>query len=153
MDMGFTNKGIGTGADVERLMPLAEREAGALIEHAEIAALIGERGRRYQTVVQAWKARLEREKAILLQSERKKGYIIATADNRINHAGKELDGAARKLKRGCEVAARTDEKQLSTEGRRGRDHYLKTMGAMLQFHQIGKAELKAEMPEVRRIGA
>jgi hypothetical protein len=153
MIMGFVNKGIGTGADVERLMQLADRPAGSLIEHAEISAAIGnENGtKRYQTVVQAWKARLECERAILLQTERRKGYIIATADARINHAGMQLDGAARKLKRGCEIAVRTDVEQLTAEGRRGRDHYIKTIGAMLQFHQLGRAELKDEMPETKRL--
>lgn len=145
--------GVPTEPDVKALMQHYENvREGDIITHEDVSEILGQpvNSNRYLTVVGAFRRRLDRERNILLVAVPKVGYRVADPDLRVNVAGGKHKSGLRAIRRGGEIASRTERKRLSPEAARAADHLSKTASAILLAAATAAKELRYQDPKKLR---
>ena len=109
-------RGVPTEVDVKRLEDaFGIPSEDTLIDYGEIenALQLAKDSSRFETVLRAWRGKLEREYNLLMVSVRGQGIKAATPDTRVTWASKKLKQGRRAIVRGSGIAATTDANRLS----------------------------------------
>jgi len=137
-----------TAPDVDRLAAWDYTE-GRVIQHAEIEEAIGApRGTgRYQTVVDAWKRRMLRDRNIDLRSVPGEGYRVLPPGDRVTHGADLRHQAVRRARFGQRVLRGTDTARLTASERAVWDHEAKIGAAVIA---VGRTTMRQVTGEQKR---
>lgn len=119
--------GIPTGPDVDRLMQaFGVPQEGTVITWLEVEAAIGSNrdSSRFQTVLQAWRWRLEKENKVWLKTLKGVGVEVADPGKRLHQGGTWVRSGFRSLRRASGLAANTDRTRLTETQRQVREHQM-----------------------------
>lgn len=144
--------GVPTGLDVDALVvKFGVPAPGATILHEDIESVLhlGPTTSRFWSVTAAWRKRLHREHNLVLVGNRKGGFDVLRASERITHAVSRMQQGARIIRKGAEIAAATDRGDLNAEERRVADHAVQ-LGAQINGVMATAAKALPSLPEAKQ---
>lgn len=130
-----------TQPEVEKLLAEITPIPGAIIQHDEIEAVIGQEHRtsRYRTITSAWRRRLIREHGIDLHPALGLGFEVLTSSRRIDVAVGCVKGSTRRQRKALGFLGRVEQSELTDDERTTFE--IAAMQANL-MHEGGKKALK-----------
>lgn len=127
--------GVPTDIEVKQLADkFGVPKTGQVVKYEEISAVIGcqRTDSRWQSVVTAWRKKLERESNVIMKAIENIGFEALTASGRVEFSAKVFKQAIRRTGRAANIAAKTNRSELNEEQRKVCDHIQNT-GASLRL--------------------
>jgi len=122
--------GLPTGPQVRQLEAAfsdLENLRGQIITHEQVEKAIGEErdSTRYKTVTSAWRRKVERAAGIVIDGRGEAqgvGFRVLSHGEQVGFGVNQRRAGTRRIKRGYQSVASTNEGKLSLEQKRVRDH-------------------------------
>jgi len=149
------NGGRSTEPEVNDLIEqIGVPSVGEQIPYTQIEAIIKVRRRtfRWNSIIIAWRKRLEREHNILLKAVPNEGYEVLNNSGRINLGGKFFKEGLRRVGRAVKVVSCTSRDGLSDQEKKAADHIQTTGAAIHLSAQTAARQLTYPDPEVKSNG-
>lgn len=128
------NAGVPTEPEVNMLREkFGSPVPGTVISYDQIEQTIKvpKTASRFRTVLNAWRAKLDREHNILLGAIPSVGFKVMNSSERVNHSGKTYKKGLRSISKSVRVASTTSVDSLSPDEMRARTHFISTGGTLL----------------------
>jgi len=125
--------GVPTDIEVKQLSEkFGVPVAGQVIKYQEISDAIGVQrvDGRWQSVVSAWRKKLERENNIIMKAIDNIGFEALNAAGRVELSAKVFKQAVRRTGRAANIAAQTNRAELNEDQKRVCDHIQNTGAAL-----------------------
>lgn len=132
-------KGIPTHIDVNKLREaFGVPEPGTRITYSQIEDVTNlERGSfRYQTVVNAWRSKLDRENNVLFRALNGEYFEVLDSHGRIDVAGRKKKYGFRMLAKATNIASRTDRTDLTEDELKTQDHLTNVWARVQLLDQV-----------------
>jgi len=150
------NGGISTAPEVNELLDkIGVPKPGDEIHYSTISQIIGipnRRAARWQSIVGAWRRRLEREHNILLYAVENEGYKAMYPIDRVKFSAKKFRQGIKSVSRAVIVAQATDRAALTDEDKRTLDHVTDTGLKLRNSAAIEARKLKELSAQAEALG-
>ena len=143
------NGGVTTQFDVKKLLEQFPTNPGDLIEHDDIARVIGApwKSSRYGAVVTAWKKALVRERNVDVEAVPGVGYRVLKDVERMKSAGGNFVRGARQFKRADDKLTRVAAEKLPADARKSYDHLKQLATTMNEAAKKARKTFAARLGE------
>ena len=148
--------GMPYGPDVKRLdevFPLASLIEGRVIEHKDLGNVLRLKPGpgRYYAVVDAWRAKMEREYDLILLWKKGVGIYVALPHERFQHGKSKTMQHMRGVKRGIREALSTPRERLTEDGQRGFDHFARNAIVLKTALEEARKKFPIDVPVIKSL--